>query len=43
MALYGLGYRTDFVNESIDKLKSLWDSEIGWFCHLFFMDYIFNQ
>jgi hypothetical protein len=37
-ALYGLGYRTDLVNKSIDKLKSLWDSEIGWFCHFFFVE-----
>jgi len=37
-SLYGLGYRTDMVMKSIDKLKSFWDSEIGWFCHFFFVE-----
>ena len=37
-SLYKLGYRTEIVNKSIEKLKSLWDSEIGWFCHFFFVE-----
>lgn len=37
-SLYGLGYRTGVVKKSIEKLKELWNSEIGWFCHFFFVE-----
>ena len=42
-ALLSLGFRTDLLQESADRLKSLWNKETGWFCHFFFVDSQFKK
>jgi hypothetical protein len=42
-ALLALGFRTDEVMNSVDRLKDLWQDEIGWFCHFFFVESQFRK
>jgi len=36
--LYRLGNRSELLMKSIDVIKDKWNSETGWFCHLFFVE-----
>lgn len=41
--LYKLGDRSAVVQESVQSICSKWDTEIGWFCHLFFVESQFKK
>ena len=36
--LYRLGNRSQALMDSIESMKAKWNTETGWFCHLFFVE-----
>src|SRR6056297_105156 len=42
-SLLALGFRTEVVMMSVERLRELWEDETGWFCHLFFVEGQFKR
>ena len=42
-SLLALGFKTEVVMKSVERLKELWEDETGWFCHLFFVEGQFKR